>query len=93
MEISEDSDIPEEHLVLTGWRFAKTVAGMYCMLPPQSKVGDTLCVPMGGQVPLLLRPRSGDDERYDRMSSLGRHTCMVLWMEWPCFEVLQICKR
>ena len=62
MEISEDSEIPEEHLVLAGWRFGKTVAGMYCMLPPQSEVGDVLCVPTGGQVPLLLRPQNGDDE-------------------------------
>jgi hypothetical protein len=38
------------------------VAGMYCMLPPQSEAGDILCVPNGGQVSLLLRPRSADDE-------------------------------
>jgi hypothetical protein len=76
MEISEDSDIPEEHVVLAGWRFGKTVAGMYCMLPPQSKVGDILCVPNGGQVPLLLRPRSGDDELYELIGEAYVHGVM-----------------
>jgi hypothetical protein len=76
MEISEGSDIPEEHVELAGWRFGKTVAGMYCMLPPQSKVGDTLCVPIGGQVPLLLRPRSGDDELYELIGEAYVHGIM-----------------
>jgi hypothetical protein len=76
MEISEGSDIPEEHVVLAGWRFGKTVAGMYCMLPPQSKVGDILCVPIGGQVPLLLRPRSGDVELYELIGEAYVHGVM-----------------
>ena len=60
-EISgEGSDIPDEHLILAGWRFGKTSVGMYCMLPPQAKEGDVICVPMGGQVPLLLRLRGGN---------------------------------
>jgi hypothetical protein len=76
MEISEGSDIPEKHLVLAGWRFGKTVAGMYCMLPPQLKVGDILCVPAGGQVPLLLRLRSGDDELYELIGEAYVHGVM-----------------
>lgn len=75
-EISEDSDIPEEHLELAGWRFGKTVAGMYCMLPPQSKVGDIICVPTGGQVPLILRLRSGDDELYELIGEAYVHGIM-----------------
>ncbi|KAK5000577.1 hypothetical protein LTR66_000596 [Elasticomyces elasticus] len=75
-EISDGSDIPEEHLALAGWRFGRTVAGMYCMLPPQSKVGDVLCVPMGGQVPLLLRARSGDDTLYELVGETYVHDIM-----------------
>jgi Heterokaryon incompatibility protein (HET) len=76
MDISEGSDIPEELIFLAGWRFGKTVAGMYCMLPPQSKVGDVLCVPWGGQVPLLLRPQSGDDELYELIGEAYVHGVM-----------------
>lgn len=64
MDISEGSDIPGENIMLAGWRFGKTTAAMYCMISPQSKVGDIICVPMGGQVPLFLRPRSRDREVY-----------------------------
>ncbi|USP74762.1 uncharacterized protein yc1106_02036 [Curvularia clavata] len=76
MEISEGSDVPEENMLLAGWRFGKTAAGMYCMLPPQSKVGDTLCVPSGGQVPLLLRRRSGDREVYELIGEAYVHGIM-----------------
>lgn len=76
MEISESSDIPEEHLILAGWRFGKTVAGIYCMLPPQSKVGDVICVPTGGQVPLLLRPKIGDDRLYELIGEAYVHGIM-----------------
>ncbi|EMD58540.1 hypothetical protein COCSADRAFT_185606 [Bipolaris sorokiniana ND90Pr] len=75
-DISEGSDIPEENTLLVGWRFGKTAAGMYCMLPPQSKVGDTICVPLGGQVPLLLRSRNGNDELYELIGEVYVHGVM-----------------
>jgi len=46
------------------------------MTPPQSKVGDILCVPIGGQGPLLLRPRSGDDELYEVIGEAYVHGVM-----------------
>ncbi|EUC40541.1 hypothetical protein COCMIDRAFT_9613 [Bipolaris oryzae ATCC 44560] len=75
-DVSEGADIPQENMLLIGWRFGKTAAGMYCMLPPQSKVGDTLCVPLGGQVPLLLRTRNGNDELCELIGEAYVHGIM-----------------
>jgi hypothetical protein len=76
MEISEGREVPEELMTLTGWRFGKTTSDMYCMLPPQTRIGDVLCVLNGGQVPLLLRPKLGVEEKFELVGEAYVHGLM-----------------
>lgn len=75
-EIKATTKLPEELLILAGWTFGKTTAGMFCMLPPQSQAGDVLCVPFGGRVPLLLRPKITTSKQYSLIGEAYLHGAM-----------------
>ncbi|KAI0431947.1 hypothetical protein F5Y09DRAFT_303463 [Xylaria sp. FL1042] len=50
-----------------GRRIAITASGRLCVVPPLTKVGDSIIIPLGSQTPFLIRERSGqpDDSRYE----------------------------
>lgn len=59
----DDRHVPEESLMLRGWRFGTGESGIYCMFPPTAQEGDVIVVLFGAKVPYLLSPALGEGYR------------------------------
>jgi hypothetical protein len=51
----EYREVPDQLDVLDGWRFGRSLHGLYCMVPSQGEVGDIIAILFGASVPYLLR--------------------------------------
>jgi hypothetical protein len=76
LEIREGRVIPEELLVLIGWRFGLTAQNFYCMFPPQAQEGDVVVILYGAEIPLLLRRNAGKKELYELVGEAYVHGLM-----------------
>ncbi|KAI1749737.1 HET-domain-containing protein [Xylaria castorea] len=45
-----------------GRRMAITSSGRLCIVPPLTKIGDSVIIPLGSQTPFLIRERDGESE-------------------------------
>lgn len=52
----EERVVPDEQVMLPGWRFGTSRSGIFCMLPPAARENDLIVILFGGKVPYLLRP-------------------------------------
>lgn len=72
----EERTVPDEQVVLPGWRFGTSKGGIFCMLPPAAEEGDLIAVLFGAKIPYLLRPIELGGDEYKLVGEAYMHGFM-----------------
>lgn len=72
----QERTVPEEPVMLPGWRFGIGKSGILCMLPPAAEEGDLMVVLFGAKLPYLLRPLEQGGDAYRLVGEAYLHGYM-----------------
>ncbi|KAK0638927.1 hypothetical protein B0T16DRAFT_422128 [Cercophora newfieldiana] len=93
----ETEEIRQFHAVCLpscGRRFGLTKRGRFCLVPRNSRPGDTICVPWGSKVPFVLREVDLANNIYENVGESYVHGAMAgETVSWEGVHVLKIIVR